>query len=151
MVRVAVCRKCSSTSSEVWKAQNSCSRCGSPLDHVDVAMGLLDRLPRMLNMVGMALAVFAVLYLLFSIAFRDMARKDSVNIIVIFIAGIFLFMTSLMLQLYLSTRARERVELGQEPVRKRHPQGESSDHPVRSGPIGHRPSRKASKVPIDRK
>ncbi|MBN1539780.1 MAG: hypothetical protein JW939_06515 [Candidatus Thermoplasmatota archaeon] len=150
MVRVAVCRKCNSTTSEVWKARTTCMECGSPIDHLDVSTGSLDRLPRILNMAGIAFAIFAVLYLLFGIAFMDMGRKDGINIIVIFLAGTLLFLTSLMLQLYLSTRAREKIETGQEPGRQRHLRRESGDEPVRSGPIGP-PSRKASKLPIDRK
>ncbi|MGA1873474.1 MAG: hypothetical protein ACMUHY_07350 [Thermoplasmatota archaeon] len=153
MVNVARCRKCGARMSQVWGMKEDCSECGGPVDQVRVDMGYVDRVPRIVNMLGIALAVFAVLYLLLMLAMDDLGSSEGTVVIILFIAGILCFAVSLMVQIQLASVARTKeFESGDtRRMRKLRPADMEDGSRVRSGRIQEPPRRTASKLPIRRR
>ncbi|MBN1391099.1 MAG: hypothetical protein JXA22_10710 [Candidatus Thermoplasmatota archaeon] len=151
MVKITVCRTCGSTMSEIWNTRESCVECGGQVDHVEVNMGSIERLPRLLNIMGLILTVLAVIYLLFKLFMDDMGRQEGINIIVLFIGAILLFCVSLLSQFHLFTSARKKAGMVPGPRRQRRMRDQDDGQPIRSGRIEPTTRRTASKVPLNRK
>jgi len=153
MVDIARCRTCGSKMSQVWGARENCVDCGGPVDQVNVDMGGLDRVPRYLNVGGIALTIFAVLYLIYELARDQMGRSQGTTVIGLFLIGILMFAASLTFQFQLASMAKERT--GDKPetrrqrrVRTREGEGEAN---IRSGRMETPPRRTASKVLVRRR
>jgi len=153
MVDIAMCRTCGSKMSQVWGVKENCAECGGPVEQVNVDLGSLDRVPRYLNVGGVALTIFAVMYLVLELARDQMGRSQGTTVIVIFLFGILLFTASLAFQFRLASIAKERTV--EEPVRRRRrrvrPREGEEGANIRSGRMEPPPRRTASKVLIRRR
>ena len=116
-------------------------------------MGFADRVPRVLNVGGIAFMIFAVLFIIYKLADGDLGRDSGINIMVLFAAGICFFAASLVTQFQLSTRAKEKVvdiPEGRKQRRVKMGSGQERGH-VKEGKIEPPRRRTASKVPIRRR
>ncbi|MGA1848575.1 MAG: hypothetical protein ACMUHB_04465 [Thermoplasmatota archaeon] len=132
MARIARCTKCGHLMSEVWKNRESCEVCSGNVEHINEGIGFLDRVPRLLNAGGIALDVFAVLYLAYKILTDDLGRSEGISVMVLITVGIVMIVASLLVQVRIGAAAIRKVKdrEGQRPLRR--VKGSSS---VRKGPV----------------
>jgi hypothetical protein len=136
--------------SEVWKDVENCDECGGPIDHIEIDMGSRDRIPRFLNIGGIAFAIFGVLFMIFKFAVDEVSRSDGWTIMTLFIIGIMLFIASLLFQVQLAQRAREKAadERSTRKQKKLRARSDGRDLKITTGSLEDRPRRTASKVLI---
>jgi hypothetical protein len=150
LVKIAICRTCGRKISQVWNERSNCTNCGGPLEQLEVEMGFSDRIPRVLNVGGVAFMVFAILYIFYKLIDGGIGKDSGINIIILFLAGICFFAASLIVQFHLSNKAK--VNLPDRSVdRKQRRVKTRSDHDrdaVKTGKVEPPRRRTASKVPI---
>ena len=153
MVDIARCRECGNKMSQVWGVRGKCIECGGPVEQIKVDMGAMDKVPRYLNMGGIAFTLFAVLYLIYQLARDEMGRSQGTTVIVLFLVGIIFFTISLLVQLQLASRAKEQMveELASRRLRRLRPRERDEGSNIRSGRVEPLPRRTASKVLVKRR
>jgi hypothetical protein len=106
--------------SEVWKEQDSCTRCSGQVAHLNEKMGFIDSVPRLLNAGGIALGLFAVLYLAYKIIADDLGKGEGISVMVLFAVGTLMLVASLLIQVRAGTMAiRKASDRGEfRPTRK---------------------------------
>jgi hypothetical protein len=139
--------------SQIWNEHENCVNCGGPVDQLVVDMGFMDKMPRILNVGGIALIIFAILYFIWKISGSTLGDSGGTDIIILFIAGISFFLLSLVVQFLLFKRARERipVDLSKRKQRKLRIDPEGVKEPIRSGKVEPPARRTASKLPIKKR
>jgi len=153
MVDIARCRTCGNKMSQVWGVRENCVECGGPVEQVSVDLGGMDRVPRYINVAGIALTIFAVLFLIYELARDQMGRSQGTSVIVIFLFGILMFTVSLLVQFWLASIAKERTveEPGPRKQRKVRPREGDAGTKIRSGRMEPPQRRTASKVLVKRR
>ena len=152
-MKIAKCRTCGRKMSQVWNERTNCDGCGAPVDQVEVDMGFADRIPRVLNIGGIAFMVFAVLYIFYKLIDGDLGRDAGIDIMILFFAGIIFFAASLAAQFQISNRAKEKqiIQTEGRKQRKVRSSKEIEKGAVKTGKIEPPRRRTASKVPIRKK
>lgn len=121
MVKIGRCNSCGQYTSEIWKERDNCPSCGGPMDHIDVDIGTMEHLPRIMNIGGLILLVLAVIVFIAEPAGNNGGDGVSGPLFLI-IASIALFFVSLISQNLLSglaMRKRERTLIREKKVSSR--------------------------------
>ena len=76
MVKIAICRTCGRKMSQIWNERTNCDSCGGSVDQSEVDMGFSDRVPRILNVGGIAFMVFAILYIFYRLIDGGIGKEE---------------------------------------------------------------------------
>lgn len=104
MVKVARCTDCGKYHSEVWTERTSCPECGGEIDRIEVDMGSIEMVHRILNVGGIALVIAAAVLAFYNI-FISGSKTLGWIAFGIFIISVFFFTISLFLQVRLTREA----------------------------------------------
>jgi hypothetical protein len=152
-VKIAICRTCGRKMSQVWNERTACDSCGGPVEQSEVDMGFSDRVPRVLNVGGVAFMIFAILYIIYKLIDGGIGRDSGIDIIILFFAGICFFAASLITQFHISKKAMERAadKTIKRKQKKLKMKPDIDRDTVRTGKIETPIKRTASKVPIKKR
>jgi hypothetical protein len=123
------------------------------MEQFEVDMGFSDRIPRVLNVGGIAFMVFAILYIFYKLIDGGIGKDSGIDIIVLFFAGICFFAASLIAQFHLSNKAKLKIpdqSVGRKQRKVKMDPGQKRDA-VRTGKVEPPLRRTASKVPIKKR
>jgi len=144
MAKIARCTGCGHLMPEVWKEKERCERCQGQISHLNENVGFIESLPRLMNAGGIALVVFATLYLAYRVLSDDLGRGESVSVMVLLAVGMVMFLASLLFQIRVGRVAvgKYSEREGRRPARRL--KGRSA---VREGSIDGE-VRRATKLPL---
>ncbi len=152
-MNIARCNKCRHLMSETWKDRTECEKCGSSVEHIKEDLGFMDRAPKLFNGGGIALIFFAVSYLLYKILSGGMGKSEGTSVMILFFSGVIMFAISILIQLNLSTRAKEAIlERGEQRPKRSLRRGPSRrEDQIQSGRMKPEHPKRGTKVLVSRK